>query len=134
MNAQFIIYAKQLAVIGKKIKGISDIKTTKPKNYEEAAAYAASYRTSIKNIQNVIQDMQKVNPPKAVKSEHLKLIENLKTFLAGTEMATGSINTTNKTYHEGTYLNGLSLMENGKKDAISTTTDIGDLLKKRLLF
>lgn len=134
MNPQFIIYAKQLGVIGRKIRGVSDIKTAKPENYAEAAAFAANYGASIVNIQTVIHEMQEVNPPKDVKSEHLKLIGELKTFLNGMKMATDSIDSTGKTYNEEMYLNGLSLMESGKNDAVNTATDIGNLLKKKLLF
>lgn len=134
MNPQFIIYAKQLAAIGRKIRGVSDIKTARPKNYAEATAFAANYGTYIMNIRTVIHEMQKVDPPEAVKSEHLKFIGELKMFLNGMEMVTDSIDSTNKTYNEGMYLNGLSLMESGKNSAVNTATDLGNLIKKRLLF
>lgn len=130
MNPQFAIYAKQLSFIGGQIKEATNVQALKPNNYEEALQEIQSYKNSVHNMRIIISEMEGIKPPTNVKADHQRLLDDLKEFLSGIELADHSVNIENQTFSKEKFVKGLCTIDVSKCNLIHQTNRIGILLAK----
>lgn len=130
MEQSYIVYAKQLDVIVGQIKEATNMSIAKPTNYREALHVAQIYKNNIQDMRNIIDRMEKINPPAIVKNEHNEQIESLKTFLKAMELVSNSVNIQTQTFNKQQYQIGMQLFEIATSKSVSTSKCIGDILTR----